>query len=412
MTHDGTLSLVIVGHVDHGKSTLIGRLLYDMQTLPPDKIREMEKASARQGRETEFAYLLDHLEEERSQGRTIDTTQVFLDTGKRRYVIIDAPGHAEFMQNMMTGATQADAAVLLVDVAEGLREQTRRHACMLSLLGLRHLIVAVNKMDLVGFDPDRFRGTKQCMTELLQSVGLEASFYIPISALRGDNIASRSAHLGWYQGPTFLEALDTLRGRQPATDKRLLVSIQDVYEIGGRRIHAGRVEAGVLRKGLTVRVLPSGRLTPIVSIEKFPESPASAVAGECIGLTTADGVVLDRGNVLCLPGQEPVLADRISARLFSMTGLDLTRSLPLVLRCATQETSCRIERIHKRVDSSRLELIEEDAEVLKELEVGEVLIRTDRPVLTRDFTDVPPLGRFVLVHGEDVCAGGIVVQER
>ncbi len=412
MTHAGTLSLVIVGHIDHGKSTLIGRLLYDTRALPPDKIREMEKASASQGRQTEFAYLLDHLEEERNQGCTIDTTQVFLDTGKRRYVIIDAPGHAEFMQNMMTGATQADAAVLLVDAAEGLKEQTRRHAFMLSLLGLRQMIVAINKMDLVGFGSSHFRGIKQCMTELLTSVGLEPSFYIPISALRGDNITSKSAQMEWYQGPTFLEALDTLPGRPSSMDKPLLVSIQDVYEIGGRRIDVGRVEAGVLRKGLTVRVLPSGRLTQILSLEKFLQSPASAVAGECIGLTTADGAVLDRGDVLCLPGQEPVLADRISARIFAMTGPDLTRSLPLVLRCATQETSCRIERIHKRVDSSRLEVIEENAEVLKELEVGEVLIHTDRPVLTEDFTEVPPLGRFVLVHGEDVCAGGIVVQER
>jgi sulfate adenylyltransferase subunit 1 (EFTu-like GTPase family) len=293
-------------------------LLY-AEALAADKMRESGKASARQGRETEFAYLLDHLEEERRQSRTIDTTQVFLDVGQRRYVIIDAPGHAEFLQNMMTGATQAEAAVLIVDAAEGLREQTRRHACMLALLGLRQMVVVINKMDLVGFDPARFRCIRQHMAELLESAGLEPSFYVPISALRGDNIAARSARMEWYRGPTFLEALAALPGRPPPLDKPLLVSIQDAYQIGDRWVNVGRVEAGVLRKGLTIRVLPSGRITQIASIDKFQEAPESAMAGECVGLTTADATLLDRGDVVCRPGQEPPWRTGFR-RLFSMTG--------------------------------------------------------------------------------------------
>jgi len=214
----------------------------------------------------------------------------------------------------------------------------------------------------------------------------------------------------WYAGPTFLEALDTLQGTPPPTDKPLLVSTQDVYMIDGRRINVGRVESGVLRKGLEVRVLPSGQTTTVNSIEKFLEAPESAGSGECIGLTT-QSVDLNRGDVLCLPDQGPILADRISARIFWMAGQDLSRNLELTMRCTTQETGCKVERIRKRIDSSRLEMIEQDAEILKELEVGEVTIRTDKPILTKDFTDVPSLGRFVLVHGENVCAGGIVTQE-
>ncbi len=411
MTNDHPLSLVITGHVDHGKSTLIGRLLYDTESLPPDKIREAERASASQGRQTEFAYLLDHLEEERRQGITIDTTQVFFETCRRRYVIIDAPGHVEFLRNMITGVTQAQAAVLIVDAAEGVREQTRRHAYMLALLGLHPLVVVVNKMDLVNFSQERFHEVRRSIEGFLGPTGLKASLHIPISAFRGDNVAGRSVHMEWYAGPTFLEALDTLQGTPPPADKPLLVSIQDVYTIDGRRINVGRVESGVLRKGLEVRVLPGGRTATVNSIEKFREAPETAVAGECIGLTTTQSVDLNRGDVLCLPGQEPILADTISARIFWMAGQDLTGSLELMMRCTTQETGCKVKHIHKRIDSSRLEMIEQDAEILKELEVGEVTIQTDRPILTKDFTDVPALGRFVLAHGENVCAGGIVMRE-
>jgi translation elongation factor TU len=354
---------------------------------------------------------LDHLEEERTQGITIDTTQVFFETGRRRYVIIDAPGHAEFLKNMITGATQAQAAILIVDAAEGVRDQTRRHAYVLSLLGLRQIVVVINKMDLVDFSQSRFREVRRCMAELLEPAGLAPSLYVPISAIRGDNVAAPSANMAWYDGPTFLAGLDTLQGSRPPTDKPLRVSIQDVYTIGGRRISVGRVESGAIRKGLQVRILPGGEMTTVSSIEKFLETREAAVAGECIGLTTADGA-LQRGDVVCLPGAEPVLADRIPASIFWMARRDLTRNLDLTVRCATQETGCRIERIYKRMDSSRWEWIEQDAEILRELDVGEVVIKTDRPILTEDFAEVPSLGRFVLVLGESTCAGGIVTRDR
>jgi sulfate adenylyltransferase large subunit len=402
------LSFVIVGHVDHGKSTLIGRLLYDTDSLPPDKIEEVQKASAEAGRETEFAYLLDHLEEERKQGITIDTTQVFFKTGKRRYVIIDAPGHVEFVKNMITGASQAEAAVLIIDVTEGIKEQTKRHSYMLSLLGLHQAIVVLNKMDLVDFSQERFETVKKDTTEWLKFISIEPTFYIPISAIKGDNVASKSENMDWYTGPTFLGSMDTLQNRQPPEDKPLLMPIQDVYKIGDKRINVGRVESGVIEKGGEVRILPAGQITNVNSIEKYRENPNRAVASECIGITTTDSVFLDRGNVVCFPGAEPALTDRISANIFWMAKQNFFKDQKLTLRCATQETSCKIESIDKRINSSTLEVIEESAEALKNLDVAEVIIKTKKPVAIKDFNDVQELGRFVLVQNENVCAGGII----
>jgi len=403
-----TLSFVIVGHVDHGKSTLIGRLLYDTDSLPPDKIEEVQKASAEAGRATEFAYLLDHLEEERKQGITIDTTQVFFKTSKRRYVIIDAPGHVEFVKNMITGASQAEAAVLIIDVAEGVREQTRRHSYMLSLLGLNQVVVVLNKMDLVDFSEERFDTVKKDIVEFLKSLNIESTLSIPISAIRGDNITRKSDNMNWYRGPTFLESLDTLQNRQLPEDKPLLFPVQDVYKVGDKRINVGRVESGTIEKGFEIKILPTGQVTKINSIEKFHEKTDKAIAGECIGLTTTDSVFLDRGNVVCLPNMEPTLTNRIAANIFWMTKRGFGKDEKMTIRCATQETSCKIESINKRINSSTLELIEKNAEVLKNLEVGEVIIKTKKPIAIKSFNDVQELGRFVLVSDENTCAGGII----
>jgi len=214
-----TLKFVIVGHVDHGKSTLIGRLLYDTGSISPDKIEEIKKTSSDLGRETEFAYLLDHLEEERQQGITIDTTQVFFKSDKREYVIIDAPGHVEFVKNMITGASQAEGALLIVDAEEGIKEQTRRHAYILSMLGLKNAVVVFNKMDLVGFDKQKFDMLKKNAQEMMKSINIEVSSCIPVSAKRGDNIVNISKDMAWYQGPTVLEALDRLEKRVVKHDR-------------------------------------------------------------------------------------------------------------------------------------------------------------------------------------------------
>jgi len=402
------LNFVIVGHVDHGKSTLIGRLLYDTESLPPDKVEEITRASDGLGRETEFAYLLDHLEEERKQGITIDTTQVFFKTDKRRYVIIDAPGHVEFVKNMITGASQAEAAVLIVDVQEGARQQTRRHSYMLSLLGLHQVIVVLNKMDLVGFSEDRFNSVRKEVADWLASIDVTPDVYIPISAIKGENITRKSDRMPWYNGATFLESLDTLQNRPAPEEKPLLFPIQDVYKIDDKRINVGRVEAGTITTGAEVKILPTGQTTRVKSIEKFLEDTQKAVASECIGITTEDAVFLDRGNIVCTSGGEPQLTDCVKASIFWMSGQPFTKDQKLTLRCATQETTCRIENIARKIDSSTLEVIGEDADTIANLEVAEVTIKTKKPVAIRDFNDVQEMGRFVLVRDENTCAGGII----
>ncbi|MHC4439591.1 MAG: sulfate adenylyltransferase subunit 1 [Planctomycetota bacterium] len=402
------LSFVIVGHVDHGKSTLIGRLLYDTGSLTFDKIEEIQQASAEQGKETEFAYLLDHFEEERKQGITIDTTQVFFKTPKRCYTIIDAPGHVEFVKNMITGASHAEAAVLIVDVNEGIKQQTKRHSYILSMLGLNQVIVVMNKMDLVDFSAERFESVKQDLQQWLGAINIAPLFFVPISAIKGDNIAARSENMDWYAGPTFLESLDALQNTPPTEDKPLLLPVQDVYKIQDKRIGAGRVESGIIKKGAEVKVLPGGNVTSVLSIEKFLEDTDTAIAGECIGLTTADPVFLERGNVLCWPSDEPILTDKIAANMFWMSGRDFTTDQKLTIRCATQETSCKVVSIDKRIDSSTLELLETNCNTLKNLEVAEITIKTKKPIVVKNFNDVQELGRFVLVRDQNICASGII----
>jgi sulfate adenylyltransferase large subunit len=402
------LKFVIVGHVDHGKSTLIGRLLYDTESLPPDKIEEIRRASQGAGRDTEFAYLLDHLEEERKQGITIDTTQVFFKTDRRQYVIIDAPGHVEFVKNMITGASQAEAAVLIVDAAEGVKEQTRRHSYMLGLLGLRQVVVLFNKMDLVEYSQERFEEVKGEVIGWLGSIGVQAGDCIPISAIKGENIVARSTQMPWYKGRTFLESLDTLTNKVSPQEKAMVLPIQDVCKVGDKRINVGRVEAGVIKAGEEITILPAGQKTRVRSIEKFLEEPQRAIAGECIGITTEDSVFLERGNIVCAGEDGPVITDCVRASIFWMSKKPFTKGERLTLRCATQEVGCKIAAIERKINSSTLEVVGEDAEDIQNLEVAEVEIKTKREIAIKDFNDVQEMGRFVLVRDEDTCAGGII----
>ena len=260
------LKLVIVGHVDHGKSTLIGRLFFDTDSLPKEKIEEVKQICEALGKELEFAYVMDHLEEERSQGITIDTAQTFFKTEKRDYVIIDAPGHREFTKNMITGASQAEAAILIVDASEGVREQTRRHAYILGMLGLKQVIVAVNKMDLVDYSENVFNEVSKQTTDFLERIGIAPTYIIPISAKEGDNVAKASDRMKWYTGPTILQALDTFKKTEKRDENPLRFAVQDVYNIDGKRIIVGRVEAGTLRVGDNIIVLPTGEETTVETI--------------------------------------------------------------------------------------------------------------------------------------------------
>ena len=400
-----SLKFVIVGHVDHGKSTLIGRLLYDTNSLPEGKIEEIKEICNRLGKDIEFGYVMDHLEEERDQGITIDTTQIFFNTQKRSYVIIDAPGHVEFLRNMITGASQAEAAVLIVDAVEGVKEQTKRHAYILSMLGLDQVIVAVNKMDLVHYDQKRFLEVRDELLNFLRELTINPTYVIPISASEGDNVAKSMNRIKWYAGPTVLQALDTFRPKESSREKLLRFVVQDVYNID-RRIIVGRVESGTIREGDSVKILPSGEETRIRTLEEFLKDPLEAEAGKCIGITTEDKLFIQRGDVICHPLDLPNVTETIRANIFWMDRAPLKKDSSLWFRCATQEVACRIDRIHKVINSSTLS-INEDASEVKVREVADITIKTDKPVVVEEFNRIPELGRFVLGRS-NVSAGGII----
>ena len=400
------LRFVIVGHVDHGKSTLIGRLLYDTDSLPEDKIEEVRRTCEELGREMEFGFLMDHLEEERSQGITIDTAQTFFKTGKRRYVIIDAPGHKEFLKNMITGASQAEAALLIVDASEGVKEQTKRHAYILKMLGLGQVAVLINKMDLVGYSKERFDKVREDLLAFLGSVGIRSGHTVPVSARSGDNVAFASRNMPWYEGPTVLDALDSFDTIESATHRPLRLPIQDVYKVKDKRILVGRIEAGRVRKGDEVSFLPQGTISTINSVEIHWKDRTEAEAGECIGITLADPLFVERGAVACPPSDRPTITSKIRANVFWMSRQPFTGE-GLVLRIATQEVRANIQ-IEKKVDSSSLEPITENADRIFETEVAEMTIETNQPIVVENFNDIQELGRFVLVRRLDVVAGGII----
>ena len=403
------LPFVIVGHVDHGKSTLIGRLLYDTKSLSPDKMAEVQAMSAELGRDTELAFVLDSLQEERSQNITIETTQVFFKSAEREYVIIDAPGHVEFIKNMITGASQAQAAVVIVAAEEGIEEQTRRHSYVLSLLDIRQIAVVINKMDKVGYAEARFQELQDGMKKFLASIGRQADAIIAISAREGDNVARRSDKMPWYQGPTLLEQLARFRIEEQDGDASLRFPVQDVYKIGDKRILAGRVERGRVRVGQDLVFMPGGSRAKVKSIEVFlKDSVQEASEGQSIGLTLDKPLFVERGQVAFPAGDERPPVAQVQAKVFWMRPEPLKMDEPLVLRCATQSVEIKAIRIDRRIHSSTLEVLQENASTLGENEVGEVVITTRTPVIVEPLTLGGELGRFVLTRRDDVVAGGIV----
>ena len=403
-----TLKLVIVGSIDHGKSTLIGRLFHDTDSLPEGKLEELQRASEAEGKELEFGFIMDHLREERSRGITIDTAQAFFSTARRDYIIIDAPGHKEFLKNMITGASQADTAVLICSAWEGIEEQTRRHAYLLKPLGLDQIIVLYNKMDLVEYDRTRFEAVREELRKFLDRMEVTAAMEIPISAKLGENIAERSSTMEWYRGPCVLEALDTIQRKATPLTKPVRFAVQDVYRVDGRPLAAGRVESGVLEAGATLRFLPSGENRAVRAIRKYGEDRLPrAEYGECIGIE-CDDPVPERGQIGVEEGHPAQVQSRIEASLFWLSPEPLTRGDELTLRCSTQESRCTVTAINQRIDSSTLEHLEKDASKLRETEVGRVLLDSTAPLVMAPFTEVPELGRFVLVNDGDVVAGGIL----
>jgi len=403
------LKFVIVGHVDHGKSTLIGRLLYDTDSLPEGKIEEIKAICESLGKDLEFGYIMDNLEEERDQNVTIDTAQIFFKTKKREYTIIDAPGHVEFVKNMITGASQAEAAILMVDADEGVQEQTRRHSYILGMLGLKQVIVVMNKMDLVDHKQERYDEVNKELHEFLGSINIKPTYVVPISAKEGDNVAKKSEKMSWYEGPTVLEALDTFEPHASNDEKPLRFCVQDVY-MWDKRIIAGRVESGVLKQGDNIVLLPSKEKTELVSIEEFlKENVKDAESGRATGFVTKDKVFVDRGDIVCRDGEKlPNVTNKFRAHIFWMSKDPMKKGERLILKCSTQQVICEVEEFSKILNSSTLEE-KQEKEQIENREVADVIIKAEKPIVIENFNDVEELGRFVLER-LNTCAGGIITE--
>jgi len=403
--------LVVVGHVDHGKSTLIGRLLYDTDSLPEGKFEELKATSERRGMPLEWSFVLDAFQAERDQAVTIDTTQIWFKTAKRDYVIIDAPGHKEFLKNMVTGAANADTALLTVDAREGVREQTRRHGYLLHIIGVKQVAVAVNKIDLVGYDEARFNEVAREVTQYLNDIGVEPSFIVPISARDGDNIARRSAHTPWYEGTTLLEALDSFRVITLPIDQPMRFPVQDVYKFDERRLIAGRVESGILRVGDTLMFSPSNKTAQVASIEAWNQSPqpVEARAGESIAITLNEQLFLERGEIASHEEKPPRLTTVFKGRVFWFGREPLTAGKTMEMKLTTNRARVTVQAVESVIDTDNL--AHRPSDEVHRNEVAEVILRSKQVLAVDEFRDIMRTGRFVLLDGYDTVAGGVLSME-
>lgn len=403
------LNIVVVGHVDHGKSTLIGRLLYDTNSLPQGAIEKVKKISADNGKEFEYAFLLDAFEEEQKQGITIDITMLQFFTKKRDYIIIDAPGHKEFLKNMISGAASAEAAILVVDAKEGIQEQSKRHGYILSLLGIKKIYVAINKMDLVDYSEERFYEIQTQFNEFLNNLNIYPERYIPISAFNGENIVSMSKKMPWYNGKSILENMDNIEKEKGIEEKPLRFPIQDVYKFDTRRIVAGRIEAGTLKEGDEIVVYPSGKSTRVKYIESWQESDKTdkVSAGMSVGITLEDEFYNKRGEIICHKEDSITVANVFNANVFWLGKNNLLKDKRYKLKLATQEVEFDIISINKIIDAATLEN-SEDLSSIKKNDVAEVTIKTKQPICFDKFSDLQATGRFVIIDNYDISGGGII----
>jgi bifunctional enzyme CysN/CysC len=401
--------IVIVGHVDHGKSTLVGRLLHETGSLPEGKLEMLKTVSARRGMPFEWSFLLDALQTERDQGITIDTTQIRFRTKSRDVVLIDAPGHAEFLRNMITGASQADAAVLIIDALEGVRDQTRRHGYLLHLLGIKQVAVVVNKMDRVDFSAARFAEISAEISAHLTGLGVTPSAVIPISARDGDGVAERTPRTHWYNGPTVVEALDALEPARPLALLALRLPVQAIYKFDDRRIVAGRIESGHLAAGDEIVVMPAGKVARIKSVESWPVTPVkeAQTAGQSVGITLDRELFIERGDVIAHVGSSPRDTRRIRARIFWLHDEPLVPGASILVRLGTKETRATVVTIEKAVDPGELSSMETQS--IARNHVGEIDISLAQALAADPFTDNPRTGRLVIeVHGR-IAGGGLVL---
>lgn len=406
---DKKLKIVITGHVDHGKSTVSGRLLLDSGALSNDRIKEIEKIAKDSEGKVNYAFLLDHLKEERENGITIDTTQAYLKKNGKEYVLIDAPGHVEFITNMITGSAQADAAILVLDASEGICEQTKRHLFILSMLGITQLILIINKMDTVNYSESVYWKLKKGIEEYLAAFHIEVVHTIPASAIKGENIVKKSPKFRFYHGVTLWEALDDLHCKNKEKTNVTIVPIQDVYELDNKKLYVGRIEAGKVSSGCQLFLPAKEKEIKIKRVMKFQESRDEYEAGDSVGFLIDDSKQLARGDILCTKGIDisPILNLRATILWVSHDKLSIGEKF--TIHCLTQEADCYINKIYRKMNSSDLSVIQDENTQINELEVCDVDIRLESPLVVSNRKDLAVISKIVLIKNKNICGNGIVM---
>ena len=409
------MNIVIVGHVDHGKSTVIGRLLADTGSLPEGKLDQVRRNCELNAKPFEYAFLLDALHDEQAQGITIDTARCFFKTEKRRYIIIDAPGHIEFLKNMVTGAARAEAALLVIDAHEGVRDNSRRHGYILSMLGIRQIVVLVNKMDLVDYSQVVFEKIKGEYQAFLDQIHIKPQAFIPISAREGENLIAQSPALSWYQGPSVLQQIDDFQKEKRKEDQPLRMPVQDIYKFtedgDDRRIVAGTIETGRVGVGDEVIFLPSQKRTVIKSIEGFNE-PLRMVAepGRPVGFTVAPQIYIKPGEIMCKGGELLThIGSTFRANLFWLGKHPMIRGKRYKLKLATNRATVYLREILMVLDASDLST-QPHADAICRHDVAECVLQTVKPIAFDCTQDIECTGRFVLIDDYEIVGGGIIAE--
>ncbi|MBF0330793.1 MAG: adenylyl-sulfate kinase [Candidatus Omnitrophica bacterium] len=414
-THKEQMTIVIVGHVDHGKSTVIGRLLADTGSLPQGKLEQVKADCLRTARPFEYAFLLDALKDEQAQGITIDAARCFFKTKRRHYMVFDAPGHIEFLKNMVTGAAHAEAALLVIDAKEGIRENSKRHGYLLSMLGVKQVTVIVNKMDLVNYDEGVFEAIKKEYGAFLRAQGVLPTSFVPIAALHGLNIATRAPEMPWYKGLTVLEQLDAFQNKRSTVDMPFRFPVQDIYKFTAegdeRRIAAGTVDSGSISVGEDVIFLPSYKKTRIATVERFSASGNSlAGAGEAVGFTFDTQIYVKPGEIMVrAAGLQPKVSARLRANVFWMGHAPLVKGKSYKLKLAAARVQVRLVEVVRVLDAAQLESTQSKKEVERH-DVAEVILEAVKPLAFDLITDNEGTGRFVLIDNYEIAGGGIVLE--
>lgn len=410
------MNIVIIGHVDHGKSTLVGRLLADTHSLPEGKLEEVKARCAKNARPFEYAFLLDALKDEQAQGITIDSARCFFRSDKREYILIDAPGHIEFLKNMISGAARAEAAVLLIDANEGIQENSRRHGYLLSMLGIRQIVVAVNKMDLVDYSQEVFDRVQKEYTQFLSKIQISAEHFVPVSARNGDLIADRNSNTDWYDGPTILQALDLFKKEPAPVDQPLRFPVQDIYKFTAqgddRRIIAGQIEAGQMQTGDKVIFYPSGKRSTITSIEAFnAPTQQTAYAGQSTGVTLAEQIYIQPGEMMSRADETPPqTSTQLKINLFWLGKEPMIFNKRYLLKLGTTRVPVWLRHINTVLDASELST-ELNRQHIERHDVAECILETLKPIAFDLTTEIAQTGRFVIIDNYQIAGGGVILEK-